>query len=396
MEKKHKYYIPLHLDGNNRGCEGIAKGTAMILGKQKDDLVGLCTNIPLDKKLNIDQFVTLVASRRRTLLFRIVNRIYYEVLKFFTTDNLILSSIIYFYDYHFFIKRMNKGDVMLSTGGDLMCYVDNQVITTSASAKRQGAKTILWACSMGKNNLTPRKEKALRGFDLIYARETLSFEFFKSLGLKNVICYPDPAFILQPEETDLPICFTKGQVIGVNLSNYTVGAYDLNTPFGREVKTFLNYIFKSTSYQVLLIPHVMWKGQDDRIISKAVIDEYNLFADRITILNSEDLNYLQIRYVISQCHAFIGGRTHAVISAYSTYVPTIALGYSIKSRGISKDLDIPDKYVLDSKHVNNENELLNAFLDLEVNVEEFKKHLSGVIPEYIGRTKDIKSIIEKI
>ena len=26
-----KYYFPIHLDGGNRGCEAIAKGTAMLL-----------------------------------------------------------------------------------------------------------------------------------------------------------------------------------------------------------------------------------------------------------------------------------------------------------------------------------------------------------------------------
>ena len=176
-----------------------------------------------------------------------------------------------------------------------------------------------------------------------------SFDFFKSLGLTNVVCYPDPAFILSPEKTELPDCFNKGKVVGINLSNYTVGAFDLNTPFGSEVRKLLDYIFKKTDYQVLLIPHVLWKEQDDRIIANNVAEVYKDYSDRITILDSDTKNYQQIRYVISQCHSFIGGRTHAVISAYSTCVPTIALGYSIKSKGIAKDLGMPDFTLVNSK-----------------------------------------------
>ena len=35
---------------------------------------------------------------------------------------------------------------------------------------------------------------------------------------------------------------------------------------------------------------------------------------------------------------FVGCRTHSTIAAYSTCVPTLVVGYSIKSRGIAKDL----------------------------------------------------------
>ena len=30
-----KIYFPIHLDGGNRGCEAIAKGTAILLDKPK-------------------------------------------------------------------------------------------------------------------------------------------------------------------------------------------------------------------------------------------------------------------------------------------------------------------------------------------------------------------------
>ena len=32
-----KIYFPIHFDGGNRGCEAIAKGTALLLDKPKEE-----------------------------------------------------------------------------------------------------------------------------------------------------------------------------------------------------------------------------------------------------------------------------------------------------------------------------------------------------------------------
>ena len=62
---------------------------------------------------------------------------------------------------------------------------------------------------------------------------------------------------------------------------------------------------------------------------------------------------------ISKCRFFLGARTHAMISAYSVCVPSIALGYSIKSKGISKDLKMPDYTLIDYRNLKKQNELLS-------------------------------------
>ena len=75
----------------------------------------------------------------------------------------------------------------------------------------KGIKTILWGCSIGKNNLTPAKIETLRKFSFIYARESLTADMLhRELGLTNVVTFPDPAFILKPQKCFLPPCFEKG------------------------------------------------------------------------------------------------------------------------------------------------------------------------------------------
>lgn len=388
-----KYFFPVHLDGDNRGCEGIAKGTAVLLGEPKESLIGLCRNIPLDTKLGIDKYVTLVPYKQLPFLLNIKNKF----IKLGKLLHLCPSTKYASVDQmRIFIDQMEDCDVMLSTGGDMFCYNDKQPsITSCLYAKEKGVKSILWGCSMGPQDLTPIKEKALRSFSLIYARESLSYEFFKSLGLKNVVCLPDPAFVLEPEPVELPDIFSNAEVIGLNLSNLTVGSFNLNTPFGREVKRFVEHILKHTSKKILLIPHVMWEGKGDYQISSAVLSAFPNVKDRISILESDNYNYLQIRYIISKCWCFIGGRTHAVVSAYSTCVPTIALGYSIKARGIAKDLGLSDKLVLDCKGSIAPDILIDRYEYLSEHYMEIKKHMDDIMPPYCRKPYEIRTILKK-
>lgn len=385
-----KYYFPVHIDGDNRGCEAIAKGTAILLNEKKENLHGLCRNIPLDIRLGVDKYVTLESFKKMPFLPRAYNSLLYHM-------HLPFKPIAY-NPYLEFVKSMPKDGVLAFTGGDMMCYSNNYIIPTNNYAHANKIKSILWGCSMGPENLTPEKEETLHNFSLIYARESLSFEFFKSIGLKSVCLFPDPAFILEPEKCKLPECFVKGEVVGINISNYVLGGFSLESPFGKEVIKMLDYIVNETNLQVLLVPHVVWDfpgdKQDDRKVASIIMEKYGK-TRRFSIMDVDNLNYCQIRYVISNCNMFIGARTHAVISAYSTCVPALALGYSIKSKGIAKDIGLPEKLVVDSKCVEYKGYLLDAFKYLSTNLSDIHKHLQEIIPDYINSTYDIKEIIRK-
>lgn len=381
-----KYYFPVHIDGDNRGCEAIAKGTAILLNENKENLHGLCRNIPLDTKLGVDKYVTLEEYKKIPFLTRIYNNLVYRL-------HLPFRQIKFCPQLEF-VKSIPENGIMVSTGGDMMCYGNNYVITTNNYVHAKGIKSILWGCSMGPENLTPEKEETLHNFSLIYARESLSYDFFKSLGLKNVCLFPDPAFILEPENCELPECFAKGEVIGVNISNYVLGDFSLDTPFGKEVTEILDYIIGETKLNIILIPHVLWGGQDDRIIAEIILSKYGV-SNRVSILNVDKLNYCQIRYVISKCKMFVGARTHSVISAYSTCVPALALGYSIKSRGLVKDLGLSEKLLADCRNIE-PGAVLDSFKYMYKNENEIRHHLETVMPDYIKSTYGIKKKIKEL
>lgn len=378
-----KYYFPLHFDGDNRGCEGIAKGTAKILGCNRDKLIALSRNVTLDSFLGIDKSFTLVEHTKISMLSKIRKKI-----EGFINHDISQSDLYFKYLYRDFLNAISSDDVMISTGGDMLCYGNNMVNTTNDILHKRGIKTILWGCSMGPENYTLEKVNTLRNFTLIYARESLTYDYFKSLGLKNVVCLPDPAFVLDDESCELPHVFDAGNVIGINVSPYVFK----NTKFRMEFVSLLKFILKDTDYKILLIPHVLWTGQDDRTISEGIVA---IMEDqRISILDSNKYNYLQIRHIIGCCDLFIGGRTHAVISAYSMCVPTIALGYSIKSKGIAKDIGLDDKLVIDTASDNSSTQLMDSFSFLLENKMVIKQHLLEFMPGYKVKPFEIRNFLK--
>jgi polysaccharide pyruvyl transferase WcaK-like protein len=286
------------------------------------------------------------------------------------------------------MKKITSEDVYLSTGGDMMCYDDNNQVTyTNNFLHKKGVKTILWGCSMGKENLTPSKLDTLKNFSAIYVRESLSYDFFKELGLKKIVLLPDPAFILKPQHCELPAVFVENEVVGINLSKFVLSDNSIESDKAEQVLELLNYIVKKTKYHILLIPHVFWNGQNDKIVCekfKALFETNS----RVSLLDSEKLNYCEIRYAISKCKFFIGARTHSVISAYSMCVPTIALGYSIKSRGIAKDIGLPENLVVDFRDCLDKSVLLNAFLYMQNNEAQIRSLLHANVPPYVKKLED--------
>ncbi|MBP5513844.1 MAG: polysaccharide pyruvyl transferase family protein [Bacteroidaceae bacterium] len=388
-----KYYFPIHLDAGNRGCEAIARGSALLVDKPAQRIFGYSRNVDLDTQMGLAEYITLVPCRRESL---VVDKFLAVVNKLFHTNRTKAWRQIY--PYRSFLRRITKDDVVLFTGGDMLCYDDNEVIYTNNWLHQRGIRTVLWGCSMGPENQTKEKLKTLSKFSLIYTRESLTYEYFSSLGLKNVCHLPDPAFILQEQPFPLPTYLINNNVVGLNISNFVMGGMTLDSAFGQEVLSLIDYILKETSYHLLLIPHVTWNiggvNQDDRqmacLISKRVGR-----PDRLHILDIDGLNYCQIRYAISYCKMFVGARTHAVISAYSTSVPTLALGYSIKSRGIAKDLGLDEQLVVDSKNCS-QGTLLRSFSYLAENQEDIHRHLLRIMPEYKQKTYQIREMLNNI
>lgn len=393
INRNIKYFFPIHLDGGNRGCEAIAKGSALLLNTSPENILGYCKDTTLDRLLGIDKYLTLIPCKRESYLIdrflAVINRLFhsYQTAKWRKL-----------YPYRKFLRLIKQRDFVLFTGGDMMCYDNNEIIYLNNSLHQIDIKTILWGCSMGPENMTKEKLHTLSNFSFIYTRESLTYEYFQSLGLKSLCLLPDPAFILPTEPCKLPTCLLDNHVIGLNVSNYVMDGITTDSSFGQEVLRLITYILQETDMQILLIPHVTWNrdgiNQDDRLLADIICQHFNN-PSRIHTLSINTLNYCQIRYVISKCKLFVGARTHAVISAYSMCVPTLALGYSIKSRGIAKDLKLDDTLVVNSKDFHT-GDLLRSFKYLMQHEDSIREHLQQIMPEYKQKTYQIREQLKHI
>ena len=110
-----------------------------------------------------------------------------------------------------------------------------------------------------------------------------------------------------------------------------------------------------------------------------------------------DCHCMQLKGYISKCRLFVGARTPATIAAYSTAVPTLVVGYSIKARGIAKDIFGTDKnYVISAQNFRTENDLKNAFVWCLDREKEIRNHLKKIMPDYCKKAYLAVDSLEKL
>ena len=361
-----------HGGSANHGCEAIVRSTQCILSQPltlfssaaDEDIL-----YHLDRIVTVceDTYVPVREDSPRYLISAACRKLHQSDFKFIE------------FGHKSFFSAIHKGDICLSIGGDNYCYAGTDKLGYyNIILHRKGAKTVLWGCSIEPSVLTPNVIKDLKRYDLITVRENLSYESLRQAGISdNVVLCADPAFQLEKAECTLPEGFSADMTIGINVS-------PLAASCGNKVMEnyieLVRYILNETDYRVMLIPHVVKQGTDDRETLRQI---YDAFADTGRISLVPDKNCMELKGLISQCRMFIGARTHATIAAYSTCVPTLAVGYSIKARGIAKDIfGKEDGFVVSVQNLKSENDLTDAFLWLQVREGEIKLHLKNTIPEY--------------
>ena len=88
---------------------------------------------------------------------------------------------------------------------------------------------------------------------------------------------------------------------------------------------------------------------------------------------------------------------HATIAAYSSWVPTLVVGYSVKARGIARDLfGTEEGYVLPVQALENPEELIQAYDRMMEREQEIRGRLEGMMPEYCAEAKAAGDEIRRI
>ena len=128
-----------------------------------------------------------------------------------------------------------------------------------------------------------------------------------------------------------------------------------------------------------------------------MIELFREFEESGRVILIDDHNCMQLKGFIARCRMFIGARTHATIAAYSSCVPTLVAGYSVKSIGIARELFGTDEnYVLPVQKFEKTDDMTNAFCWLMEHEEEIRTHLMSIMPEYKERVLQAKELVEKL
>lgn len=372
---------------NNRGCEAIVRGTVDIFRKYFDKPeFAIVSNFNNDSQFQKQSEMEYDGSIKHFKAGRHGPRFsggwfFYNTLRFCAPQ--LWSRVIY----RDMLPLMKNARAVLSVGGDnysldygkpvIFTALDDLVISYKKPI-------IIWGASVGPFDKMPGYEQYminhLKKVTGIFVRESLSLEYMKSKGVKdNVFFVADPAFMLEPVEPKNPINIEEG-AIGVNISPlmakyWTGGSYEQLVLLAAQI---VRKIYERTLRKIYLIPHVVSPHSNDHAFMEDVVS----LLDGVDVeLVGEHYNAAETKWIISEMAVFAGARTHSTIAALSSGVPTLSFAYSIKAKGINRDIFGHEDYCVADKDRDPFfiAEKVKAMLDKE---ERIRGELCDILPGY--------------
>ena len=295
------------------------------------------------------------------------------------------------------VRELEKSDIAISVGGDNYCY-DNctWLYALDKKSKEMNKKTVLWGASLFEKIDDLELINDLKNFDVLVIRESLSLNAIKDYVDKDKIIYvPDPAFSLKAKEVKLNDWYKKREFVIINLSPLTIKDTDERSTGYKAVIDLIEHILGKTKYSICLLPHVKTDDCNDLDILDKIKEKYKN-NDKV-YLEEGDYDCCELKYIISKSKIVVTARTHASIAAYSQSIPTLVIGYSVKARGIAKDLfDNIENFVINSDDLESRI-LIDKFKYINHNRNKIKKHLEKIIPNIIEDSSQIfNKVIEKL
>lgn len=367
-----KILLFFHGGSKNRGCEAIVRSGIPIIKKYipNAEISLLSQDFDSDKEM---PGITALYDDSRVEIKKYSFEWFMSWInvKLFKNENYAIRII-----HQKILMHIPTHDVFLSIGGDNYCYGEQSwLYEVDRQIKKAGKKLILWGASIGSEDLSPTKIDDLKSFDLLLVRESLTFENLTEKGIKNVKLCADGAFTMEKEELPLPEGWQEGNTIGFN---YSPLVWKRNKDSKEASLQLIQHILDTTDMTIALTPHVMIKGNNDYEILQQFYDQFK--STKRVLLLPDNLNAIQYKGYIARMRFFIGARTHATIAAYSNAVPTMVLGYSVKSKGIAKDIFGTERLVLGINEIADAQKLIQKFEELKRDEKELRLLLAEKMP----------------
>jgi polysaccharide pyruvyl transferase WcaK-like protein len=288
-------------------------------------------------------------------------------------------------------------------------------------------RVVIYAQSMGpfRNRMTlPLVRFTLNRVSLITIREEITRDYLQEIGIEKPPIYltADPSFLLEPvrrevveeiflregiDKRDKPLIgmtvspansiamsIKESRYLKIMMATYRMLEYFLpeklfevmvkmtkragyyskiRSRYFRNmepIRRAVDYLTGELGATVVFIPHGYSPGEgDDRIMAEEI---YRTVKHKHKVkLITGDYTSQELKGIIGECDLFIGVRMHANIAATSSYVPTLAIAYSHKARGIMKMLG-QEKYVCEKVTTQ---DLISKIDEIWFNKEKITKEL---------------------
>jgi polysaccharide pyruvyl transferase WcaK-like protein len=315
---------------------------------------------------------------------------------------------------HPFIRVLDQCDAILDvSGGDSFSdiYGSNRfwsVIRPKLIAKRRGIPLFLLPQTYGpfRGHRTRRIARdAVLAARMAWARDRYSFEALKNLlgsdfdesrhregvdmafNLRAV----DPGEKLGSEIRQWVHEKPVHPLIGLNVSGligldsaWAKRRFGLRANYLDALLAFIRAAMQQSDLRLLLIPHVtasLGSRESDPAACLRILDELSpRLRSRIKVAPTS-LDECEVKWLISKTQWFCGTRMHSTIAALSSGVPTAAVAYSDKTRGVFESCSVENQ-VIDPRRLETP-----AVIDRLIESFERREETRQVLSTTIGGVK---------
>ncbi|MBO5292312.1 MAG: polysaccharide pyruvyl transferase family protein [Lachnospiraceae bacterium] len=376
-----KIVFTTHAGSGNHGCEAIVNSTCHMLAGQ--DISVISTRPWEDEAYSLGGLCHIKKEYRITESLPV--HLFYLAKKLLTRDPMC------YIEYRFQEALQNvRYDAAVSIGGDNYCYPEQvqDLMLLNRALNARGTKTVLWGVSI-EPSLLKRVDVSedMKRYAHIFARERITYEALLSAGVEEsrVHRYPDPAFCLKAVRKELPEGFYEGNVVGINVSPMVMEREAVPGMVYQNYETLIEQILKNTQMNVALLSHVVWEANDDRIPLRRL---YERFQESGRVIMLPDADCTILKGYIARMRFLVAARTHASIAAYSSQVPVLVAGYSVKAKGIAEELfGTAEGYVVPVQEMKKPDELWEAFRSMMEREAEIRQLLKERMPVYVEQAE---------
>lgn len=366
----------------NRGCEAIVRATSELFAREAGARCALASDqAAFDRGAGLDRVQRVLPSTISAYsVRRLINSVGFRL--GMPREHEVARK------YAPVIEQGRRSDVCLSVGGDTYCYGPQEHLAVINGRLRRAGKTlVLWGCSVEPDVIRGEALDDLRKYSLIVARESITEAAFQEAGLP-VRRWCDPAFWLSREDLPLPEGWREGATIGLNVSPLILSRAQDGEAAMEAFVQLIRHILQSGDDAVALLPHVTWAHDDDRQALSALKAR---FADEPRVLMLPgDLRATQYKGYIARMRALVTARTHASIAGYSTAVPTLVIGYSVKARGIARDLfGAEEGHLIPVQELHSARQLTAAYDAMLARADAERAFLKERLPVYTAGAGEI-------